>query len=372
MQDSYKISEVWYTICPVVCPSHIALQKNWLQQEFAGDGIKLSHISTLPHSDWESHFSHRLPYMFREGGNIPPIWARSKGEVNKLIGLVWVDERQSILVAKDSEIKTIADLKGKSVALPRRKSNLIDFRCAMAKKAFIMALKAYGLSEKDVHWVDIPVNVPDIATEKEASCKTSDKGWKIASKTGWEVPQQPEVEALRSGVVDAIFASAGNEVIIERLGAARIIYEVGRHPDWRFRVNINYPYVITVSTTLAKEHPDLVIRWLKVLIKAGLWAKKNPNEVASIEAQAIEAQAIGAQVDSGLSNDELRDYLGGDFHKALVPDLSEQGIAALEMEKDFLMKHGFINNDFDVRGWVDRSFLDEAMKEVKSEYRMIP
>ena len=108
----------------------------------------------------------------------------------------------------------------------------------------------------------------------------------------------------------------------------------------------------TVSADFAAEHPDLVTRWMKVIVRAGLWARDNHDEVVRIIASAtsVPEEAIIASYPP-------------DFHKHLVPEVSERGIEALEIEKRFLKEHGFINNDFDVRKWVDRSFLDAALKE---------
>ena len=347
---SSRISDIWYTFCPVVCVSHITQDKGWLKEEFAKDGINIPHISTLPVKDWQSHFSHKHPRLFRDGGNIPPIWTRSEGVATKVIGMVWAEGGQVILVRKDSSIKSVKELKGKRVALPRRLPNLIDFRRAVAKRGIIMSLKAHGLTQDDVQFVDLPIDIPDIATETQPLRRT---GWAISPETGWKIPQQPEVEALQNGEVDAIYSFHGREVILEQLGVARIIYNLDKHPDWKYRVNIGYPYICTVNTDFAAEHPDLVTRWMKVLVRAGIWAKENYAEVVRIMAEA-----------TNITEEAIQKSFPSDFHKHLVPEISERGIEALEIEKRFLREHGFINNDFDVRNWVDGSFLDAALKEV--------
>ena len=55
------------------------------------------------------------------------------------------------------------------------------------------------------------------------------------------------------------------------------------------------------------------------------------------------------------------------FHQHLVPEITDEGIEGLALEKQFLLEHGFIENDFDVERWVDRSFLDAAMEEIKKQ-----
>ncbi|HXZ09102.1 MAG TPA: ABC transporter substrate-binding protein, partial [Paraburkholderia sp.] len=44
-----------------------------------------------------SHFTHSQPWSFRQGGNIPALWARSQGSDTRLIGLSWVDEFQALI-----------------------------------------------------------------------------------------------------------------------------------------------------------------------------------------------------------------------------------------------------------------------------------
>lgn len=349
------ISEIWFTFCPVICVSHIAQARGLLKEEFSKDGIKISHISDLPPKDWQIHFSHSHPRLFRDGGNIPPIWARSEGANTKVIGMLFPPERQAILGREDSSIRSVKDLKGKRIALPVRRSNLVDFRKAMAKRGVIMSLKAHGLKETDVEWVTIPIDTPDIAKEIDTARMKDVSGWKIAPATGWRTPQQLEIETLQRGEVDAIYSSSGIEFVLEKSGMARVIYRLEDQLDWEYHVNIHYPYICTVSNDLACERPDIVTRWMKVLIRAGLWAKENCDEVSKIFSNAMEA---------GLSWEEIEKYYPDSLHLNLVPEITQRGVEALKIEKDFLREHGFISRDFDVESWIDRKFLDNAWEEL--------
>jgi len=350
MEMGSRISDIWYTSCPVVCASHIAQNKGWLKEEFAKDGIKVSHISTLPTEDWHAHYSHKHAQLFREGGNIPPIWTRSEGVDTKVTGMVWDEQRQAILVSKDSPIKSVDELKGKRVALPRRLPSLIDHRRATAKRGIIMSLRAHDLTPDDVQFVDLPIDIPYMDRGK-VPAKT--EGLAIRASAGWKIPQQPEAEALQHGKVDAMYSSGGEAAVLEQARVAKVIYTLDKHPDWKYRVNIGYPYVCTVNADFATEHPDLVTRWMKVLARAGIWAKENYAEVVTIMAK-----------ETNVTEEAIRKSYPSDFHKHLVPEISERGIEALEIEKGFLREHGFINNDFNVSGWVDGSFLAAALQEV--------
>lgn len=340
-------SEIWYTFCPVLSASHIAVEKGWLQQEFAEVGVKISHISTLPAKEQQAHFSHRHPRLIRDGGNIPAIWAKSEGADTKVIGITWAEGGQAILVRKDSPIKSVADLKGARVILPRRPSNLIDFRLARAKRGIIMSLKAHGLTPEDVQFVDLPIDTPDLP------------GIGIDPKTGWRCEQQPEVDALQRGEAEAMLSYRGVENEIEQMGLAKIIYNLDKHPDWKYRVTNDYPVVCTISTEVAREHPRLVTRWMKVWVRAGIWAKENYEGVMRIMPKAVQ-----------VSKEAFLKSYPADFHKHLVPEISSRGIEALEIQKKFLMQHGFIQNDFDVKAWMDKSFLDQAWEELKAEGKL--
>jgi hypothetical protein len=48
----------------------------------------------------------------------------------------------------------------------------------------------------------------------------------------------------------------------------------------------------------------------------------------------------------------------------MVPNLSPQNLASVEIGKDFMLKHGYIKNDFDVRKWAAPEFAEQAAKEL--------
>ena len=50
-----------------------------------------------------------------------------------------------------------------------------------------------------------------------------------------------------------------------------------------------------------------------------------------------------------------------------MPNLSPQNLASVEIGKDFMLKHGYIKNDFDVQKWAAPEFLEQAAKELLDE-----
>ena len=51
----------------------------------------------------------------------------------------------------------------------------------------------------------------------------------------------------------------------------------------------------------------------------------------------------------------------------MVPNLSPQNLASVEIGKNFMLKHGYIKNDFDVQKWAAPEFLEQAAKELLEE-----
>ena len=48
----------------------------------------------------------------------------------------------------------------------------------------------------------------------------------------------------------------------------------------------------------------------------------------------------------------------------MVPNLSPQNLVSVEIGKDFMLSHGYIKNDFDVKKWAAPEFLEQAAREL--------
>ena len=51
----------------------------------------------------------------------------------------------------------------------------------------------------------------------------------------------------------------------------------------------------------------------------------------------------------------------------MVPSLSPRNMAQIEIGKDFMVSHGYIDNDFDVHEWAAPEFLEQAAQELLQE-----
>jgi len=54
----------------------------------------------------------------------------------------------------------------------------------------------------------------------------------------------------------------------------------------------------------------------------------------------------------------VEDTLPGIKDVDMVPNLSPQNLASVEIGKNFMLSHGYIKNDFDVNKWAAPEFLE--------------
>lgn len=315
---------LWFTRCPVPTATGIAADRRWLTEEFAPDGIEVRSLQDAdPGAHPAAHFTHALPGLFREGGNVPALWARSRGERTRLIGLTWIEERQTVLVAPGSGLRGAEALRGLRLAVPAH-GIAIDFWRAMALRGFEGALASAGLAPDDAVFVDVPA-------------------------AGHDGQWAAELAALRRGGVDAVYVKGALAVEAARRAGAEVAVELDDLPDARHRINNGTPRPITVHQRLLDDHPHLVDRFLAVLLRAADWAAGQPGEVARI---------LGAETGAGAEG-VAGAYRPG-THLALRPDLSARRLSLLAAQETALRTHGFLPEPVDVTAWADPEPLRRA------------
>lgn len=331
--DLPQPTSLWYTRCPVPSPLGIAVQKGWLQQALARHGVGVeSIIDSKDRSVRESHFDHHLAWSFRQGGNIPPIWARAKGRDTRLVAITWTDEFQALITLPGRGIDSIEQLAGRRFGVPRRLNDLIDFHRATALKGLVSGLSLAGLTHEQVTLVELAIEEPVIVPPGDASLFGLRR----------RHPYFHEVQALVSGEVDAIFVKGAEGLVVANLIGASIIAEFGRHPDPRVRINNGTPRTLTVDAALAEQRPDLVVELLQVVQQAGNWASQHPEETLRFVAREMST-----------SEEAVLASNGPQVHQHLGISLDAELLEAIGFFKDFLLEWGFLPADFALTDWVD-------------------
>ena len=340
--------ELWITRCPVPTATGIALARGAFADEFARDGLR---VKTLQETTRDprlqaQHTYHHLTGLFREGGNIPPLWARAGGvETGAVIGLTWVDERQALLARPGSGIRSAADLAGKRLGVSNAPSTVTDIWRAMALHGYVNVLRTVGLGPEDVRFVDIAAE----AFEGQALQDRPRRAWSA----------EP-LNALLTGEVDVIYLKGAPADYVQRAHGLEVVVDINAHPDPRARINNGTPRPVTAHVDLVRERPDIVARFLAVLLQASAWAADHPDEVRAIVA-----------AETGTDEESVRLAYGDGLHRSLDVRLTDDWIEAFGVQKNFLRDWGLIPGDIDIDRWIVAEPLQEARRLV-AEGRVAP
>jgi ABC-type nitrate/sulfonate/bicarbonate transport system substrate-binding protein len=337
--------QVILTRCPIGNATEIALQKGWLREAYESRGVKFDLLQNLPAKEIIKHFTQQAPLTFREGGNIPPIWAKSKGYETIVLGLTTIPQSHAIMVAVDSEITEVQQLVGKRLAVPKYKVDRVDFWRAMVLTGYETVLSHFGIHENRTHYVDIFIDRKESLKKNNADDSLS---LHFKKQPCTVVQHQEELEELQAGRIDAFFAHGALVMELVQKGLARILIDILK-TDLSNRNNI-YPSVITANKDFALKNRDLVILYLEQVLRAAEWAKTHRSEVLEIVAKG----------QYGTTTEQVALSKNPDFHLHYTPGFSEQALHLLKEQKDFLLKRGFIEMDFSVEDWIDPDYLAEA------------
>lgn len=337
---------VWYTRCPAPTPLSIAYQLGWIDRQFAASGIGVRSIRD--HNDpivRQSHFTHALDFSFRQGGNIPPIWARAGGRQTRIVGTTTTDEFQAIITLPATAIRTGADLKGHRIGIPRDASApVVDFQRATALKGTVSALSLAELRIDDVELVYLDVAETSLSHGGDAPGLHGLKR---------RYPYGREVLALAAGDIDAFFVKGAEGLILANQIGAVVVSEFGFHPDAKIRINNGTPRPLTVDARFLDQHFDLVVDLVATVNRVAGWAETNPQDAVRFIANEI-----------GVGEDSIRAANGPDIHRHLALTLEPEQVAAFDHFKQFLREWGFIQQDFDVLDWIDDRPLKAATARV--------
>ncbi|WP_437882345.1 ABC transporter substrate-binding protein [Pseudomonas sp. LRF_L74] len=334
----------YYTICPVLVASNVAVELGWLDEEFERAGARADYLRSLPREQgWLPHFNHSLSPLFRDGGAIPTIAAKADRVDSVLLGLTATQRGGQILARASEGLHHVRQLRGRCIGLPRYLgSERIDFVRAISEYAFEAALGAAGLAPGDVHRLDLDgaEQPPEYLPARRPS-----GFWPQLVET--PALQSREARALLDGQVDAIYSRRpGFTRELVESGAVTVLADLGQVPDWTQALE-NGPFTMVVDRAFAEAHPQVVVAFLRASIRAGRWINGNRDAAAQLL----------LRVTSFPDTQLLRAAIGElDF----VPNLSPRNLAAIELRRRFLRSRGYLNNDFAVDQWADPRYLAEA------------
>ncbi|MGD1854604.1 MAG: ABC transporter substrate-binding protein [Leptolyngbyaceae cyanobacterium] len=219
----------------------------------------------------------------------------------------------AVVVPKDSDVTSLADLKGGSVSVP------------FGSAAHGMVLKALS----------------DAGIDPESDVKL--------------ISQAPEVggTSLRTGQIDAHADFVPFGELFPFRGFAKKIFDGAQ-------TGVPTLHGIVVRSDFAEEHPEIVQAYLQAMLEANQTFQEKPEE-------------ISAQIEewSGIEKEVVYMFLGPSGLQPINPSIGEVQLEALKNSIATLISLGKIEspvNPDDVTQWVDESFLKTAMENMDLDY----
>jgi ABC-type nitrate/sulfonate/bicarbonate transport system substrate-binding protein len=347
-------NEVYYTNCPLVSASNVDQELGWTKEEYKKLGISYLYLRARAENDWYPHYVHNLDNLIRFGGLFPPIHVQADIRRTRLLGVTHAPREGGVmLVRSGDDIYRMADLKGKKIGLSRSQNTVkTDWWGIQEEQGIELMLRMNGMTRKDVQIVEFPY--PDDWYDKPEMMgplmENPSELW-LRRDHKHDLAFRPLETALEKGIIDAMYSqSRVLSVLSETTGKFAAIEDLSRYPDWRLQV-ANIPAAITCSDVMAEKHPELAVTFMKGMIKVGRWANEHKHAAAAI----LDKQTFYRDVEDTYEGIRLID---------MVPNLSPQNLVSVEIGKNFMLSHGYIKNDFDVKAWAAPEFLEQAAREL--------
>ena len=346
-------NEVYYTNCMLVSASNVDQELGWTREEFKKIGVKYAYMRSVRENDWYPHYIHNMDNLIRFGGLFPPIHVQADIRRTRLLGVTHAPhEGGCMMVRSRDSLYRMTDLKGKKVGLSKSLNTIKnDWWRIQEEQGIELMLRLNGMTRNDVEivefpypddWYDNPEMLDPMENPSELQLKRDHKR---------DLAYRPLEMALEKGVVDAIYTqSVVFQHLQEATGKFKAIEDLSRYPDWTLQV-ANIPAVITCTEVMAEKHPELVVAFMKGMIRVGRWANEHKSAAAAI----LNRQTFYL---------DEEDTYRGIKEIDMVPNLSPQNLVSVEIGKDFMVSHGYIKNNFDVHKWASPEFLEQAARDL--------
>jgi ABC-type nitrate/sulfonate/bicarbonate transport system substrate-binding protein len=345
--------QLWYSYCPVIHAGNVDDALGWARDELRKRGAKLGYFRSVAGVDYLPHYLHTLDNLFRFGGCATAIHVHADLRDTRLLGTQWVGEGGGMLARAGEGIYQVSDLRGRRVGISRSlNARKCDWWRATEERGIELMLTLNGLTREDVVLVDFPY-ADDWYDRPEmlAPVESASAEWLSRDHLN-EMSCRPLEAALAAGLIDACYTT-DPFVTARTLGRFKLIESLARYPDRTLQV-ANSPYTLTCTSELADTHPDLVVAYLKGLIRIGQFCNANRTAATTI----LDRNAFYPDVET--AHRWIREV---DF----VPRLDASNLKALEVEKDWMLGHGYVTHDFDVNDWASPEYLEAARRELVEE-----
>jgi sulfonate transport system substrate-binding protein len=278
--------------------------KGFLADEFQADGIEVRFVPIKGAGPGINEAFANGTIDFAMYGDFPAIVGRAGG-----LKTVWLagnstGSNSQLVVPNGSKAKSITDLKGKTIAIHKGRPWEIGL---------YYLLNDAGLKAKD---------------------------FRIIHLTEGDIPT-----AIAAGAVDAAYTTAGQT--IEKRAIGSIIWSTeDKNIHWKFTSEL------FGTEAFVRKYPAFTQRVVNQWVRASAYAGQNEAEFFKIGAKS-----------SGDYDITVKNQYGRPVRETQVAIIDDFRIAHYKKSVEFLKQRGYLRRDVDVDSWVDRSFVDRAIRE---------
>jgi sulfonate transport system substrate-binding protein len=293
----------------------VVIDQGWLKSELGKRGVQLNFVPVPTAVGGplinEGFSAKRID--FASYGDFPAVIAVAGGVPLKLVAPVGGGQNVYLVVRKGSAAKSLADLKGKKIALHRGRPWELPFS---------KLVDASGMKLSDF----TIVNINPSATPA----------------------------ALASGSVDAaVLLSDG--LLLEQKGVGRVIWSTAQAPaDWKMRAEL------FARGDFVSQNPDLTQLVVDAFVRAATWSSKDENR-----AKVIENASRGYLPQDVIAKDYAADGLP--WHERFSPVFHPDVKAHYRSVTDYAFKRSLIRKPVDADQLIDDHFVTKALKDLNLE-----
>ncbi len=285
---------------PLYSPIYVAYEKGYLEEELAAVGASY---------EWKEFKSGSLVNEAAAAGEVdmgfmadlPAIVSRSTGQPVEIVTNVAYGEKAlAVLIRPDSDIESVADLKGRKVAYTTG---------SYTQHLIALLLANEGLSLDDIESINLAAG--------------------------------DQAAALTNGDVDAIVTWEQYVSQFISDGIAKLLAD---------GTGVKRGNMITYfETDFAEANPEVVKAYIRALNRANEFIEENPDETAELAANTF-----------GVDLEVMKTILG---NLTFTTELTEDDIAEITKVKDFSLEQGLISNDVDMDSFINTEYLDAVSQE---------
>ncbi|WP_438019404.1 ABC transporter substrate-binding protein [Sorangium sp. So ce315] len=244
-------------------------------------------------------------------GHLPSVVGRASGLKTRLLASASRRGHAYLVVPSDSSINGVKDLRGKRVAYQKGTASQLSAN---------RILEGHGLSERDIRSISM-----DTSTA---------------------------MAALATKDIDGVFGGS-TFLALRDQGIAKVVYTTkGDSPTYPSNSGV------LAREGFINEHPDVVQRIITLAVRAAAWLSDEKNRTQAFQLWAKSGTPFAIFKES---------QQGEDMKQNASPLLDEYAVARYKAAVADSKKFGLIRSTFDVEPWIDRRFLNRALKDLGHE-----